>query len=341
MCRKARILWTVAVAVGLTLNGLPVWAQGSDMESASNKHGVQVAKMNPLYPVVLSRGLVGQTDTEQPAKKKREIRIAPGKKKDTWITYDTYFRLGHVGPEVEPVGQVVQGMRHHVAFSPIQFIFAEFEKDDNGQVHVKVGDEFRLVDDRETVRHPKLMFGITDRSEVNSLDFGYNGEFAYSLKFRKDAVGQKFVVKGVVEVVDIVPESGVAKLKVTRGFHAIVEGDWLIPMPREKPAMLKIKHEPQPKNVEGFLIGNDRTSSIFSSYGDEVYLDKGAMDNVAVGDRFEVYMVPERDGWFGADLTTHVIGELVVLSTQENTSTARVINQTEPLLPGQKVRSKR
>ncbi|MGP0566808.1 MULTISPECIES: hypothetical protein [unclassified Nitrospina] len=343
MCYQPRFLWSALLAAGLMLNGSPAWAAGSDSESSSSAGGVQVAKMNPTYPVVLSRGLVGQTGSQQQAKKKKKrvIRITPGKKTDTWVTYPTFFRMGHVAQEVEPVGEVIQGMRHHIAFSPIQFIFAEFEEVEDGGVNVKIGDRFRVVVNNETVRHPKTTFGITDTSEVNSLDFGYNGEFAYSVEFRTDAVGKKFMINGVVEVVDLNSQGRVAKLKIIEGFQAIQVGNWLVPMPREKPEMVKLNHQPQAKDIQGFLVANDRTSSVFSSYGDEVYIDKGAVDNVAVGDHFEVYIVPEREGWFVDDLTPHVIGELVVLSTQEHTATAMVVNQTEPLLPGHKIRSKR
>lgn len=342
MCPKPRFLWSALLTAGLMLNGSPAWAADSDTGSTHTADGVQVAKMNPVYPMVLSRGMVGQTGSQQSAKKKkREIRVSPGKKTDTWVTYPTYFRMGHVGEEVEPVGEVIQGMRHHIAFSPVQFIFAEFEEVDDGGVNVKVGDRFRVVVNNETVRHPKTTFGITDTSEVNSLDFGYDGEFAYSIELRPDAVGLKFTINGIVEVVDLAVEGRVAKLKIIEGFHAVQVGDWLVPMPREKPKMVKLNHQPQAKNIQGFLVANDRTSSVFSSYGDEVYIDKGAVDNVAIGDHFEVYIVPEREGWFADDLPPHVIGELVVLSTQEDSATAVVVNQTEPLLPGHKVRSKR
>lgn len=339
MSPKSRMVWTACLAVGL------IWSGSAGAEPPGTADA-EVAQMNSAYPVVLSQGIVGQSQTGTQGgseeKKKREIKVKGFNKADTWIPYKNYFQRGFVGQEVEPVGKIIQGLRHHIAFSPVQYIFVEFEHGDDGPhpVDVKVGDRFRVVDQSETMRHPKKTFGITDEDEVDSMDFGYQGEFAYSLEFRKDEVGRKLRVKGVVEVVDLAPEGSVAKVKVLEGFDVMAVGDWLVPMPREKPEMVKINYQPPAKDIHGFLVGNQRTS-IMSSAGDEVYIDKGAADNVAVGDRFEVYIVPEREEWFAKELTEHVVGELVVISTQEHTATTLIVNQTEPLLPGQKIRSKK
>jgi len=342
MSGKARMVWTACLAVGLIWNG-PAWALDANQDSVAQKQEAEVAQMNPTYPIVLSRGIVGATQTETEEDdgkyKKRKIKLKGFDKDKTWITYKNYFQRGFVGPEVEPVGEVVQGMRNHIVFTPVQYIFVEFETNDEDRVNVKVGDRFRVVDQSETQRHPNKTFGITDYSEVDDMNIGYIGEFAYALEFRQDPVGQKFKIKGVVEVVGLAPQGGVAKVKVLEGFAGIVVGDWLVPMPREKPDMIKVNYEPPVKNIRGFLLGN-KNSRIISSFGDELYIDKGAADNVAVGDRFEVYIVPGREDWFGDELTEHVVADLMVISTQEETSTFIIINQTEPLLPGQKIRSK-
>ena len=77
------------------------------------------------------------------------------------------------------------------------------------------------------------------------------------------------------------------------------------------------------------------------SMNDVVYLDQGEADGVDQGDRFEVYAYPLTIDEDEEDINPHVIGEIAIISIQEETSTGVVMNSTEPLFPGQKIRSKR
>ena len=59
-----------------------------------------------------------------------------------------------------------------------------------------------------------------------------------------------------------------------------------------------------------------------------------------VGDRLDIYAYPLTIDEDEDDINPDVIGEIVVISIQEDTSTGVILNVTEPIFPGHKVRSK-
>lgn len=304
MSRKAISIW-ISLVFGLVLifNAFPAFAQ--------TKQGQRSPQTKP--------------------------QIKMKKSKDpSWISNQAYFQTGFLGEEVEPVGELIAGMTHRFVYSTNDIAFAEFEEESQP----KAGDMYLVVENHEVVRHPNKVFGFGGSSEVSDLAGDYNGEFAYELKIRPDRVGYKYKVKGVVKVLDLNSEGEVAKLVVLENYYPLVNEDLLVPFPQHKPKMIKTSYVPSNKDIHGFIVGN-KDSTLFSGSGVEVYLDVGAAQNVDPGDRFEVYIVPSVEGWFSdQELTPHVIGDLLVVSVQEESATAIVINATQPLLAGQKIRSK-
>ena len=254
----------------------------------------------------------------------------------TWITYSAYFQTGYLGEEVTPVAVLTAGMKHRFVYSINDYAFAEFEEGSQP----RIGDLYLVVDNHETVRHPNRLFGLADKREIDDLDGPYAGEFAYQIGFRKDRIGYRYKIMGIVKVLDLNSNGDVAKLRVLESYYPLEADDLLVPMPQHKPEMVKTSYVPPSKDIHGFIAA-DKDNTLLSAQGDEVYIDVGAAQNVEPGDRFEVYIVPITEYWFSTrELTPHVIGDLLVISVQEKTATAIVINSTEPLLPGQKIRSK-
>ena len=112
---------------------------------------------------------------------------------------------------------------------------------------------------------------------------------------------------------------------------------------------------PPKKNLAGYIAAI-KDDNIMSATNDIVYLDKGSADGLSDGDRLEVYIIPqsvdedvdsmgyEHDPFFSPTITAtlpHVIGELVVINTLQDTSTALILNSRDPIVAGQKFRSAR
>jgi len=314
MSRKAISIWT-AFAFGLVLvfNAFPGFAQ--------TKQGLRSPETKP------------RTRTLKP-------------KDPSWISDRAYFQSGYLGEEVEPVGELIAGMKHRIVYSINDFVFAEFEEESRP----RVGDMYLVVENHDVVRHPNKVFGFTDTDEIDGFDGDYTGEFAYELKIRPDRVGIKFKVKGVVKVLDLNSDGEVAKLVVVENYYPLGKDDLLVPFPQHKPEMVKTSYVPPAKDIHGFIVG-DRDNTLIGGQGEELYIDVGAAQNVEPGDRFEVYIVPDSNLEYydvgkqnlffdNPDLTPHVIGDLLVISVQETSATTIVISSSESLLPGQKIRSK-
>ncbi len=274
-------------------------------------------------------------------------KIKTTKPKDqSWISYSAYFQTGYLGEEVEPLGELIAGMKHRIVYSTNDYVFAEFEE----EARPKVNELYVVVESKDVVRHPNKVFGFTDDDEIDGFDGEYTGEFAYEIKIRPDRVGTKYKVKGVARVVDLNSDGEVAKMRIMENYYPLVQGDLLVPFPQHKPKMIQTSYQPANKDIHGFIVG-DKDNTLIGGTGEELYIDVGAAQGVEPGDRFEVYIIPDTDMdyytdaklkyFFGSpDLTPHVVGDLLVVSVQEETATVIVLNSTESLLPGQKIRSK-
>ncbi|OGW14233.1 MAG: hypothetical protein A3K09_08330 [Nitrospinae bacterium RIFCSPLOWO2_12_FULL_47_7] len=96
---------------------------------------------------------------------------------------------------------------------------------------------------------------------------------------------------------------------------------------------------PEEKDIGGYIVASRSASSVMQVKNMIVYLDAGSEQKVAPGDLFEVYVVPEMEN--KKALSPRVLGELLVVDTQDNTSTAVILKSNVELSIGQKVRYKK
>ena len=125
----------------------------------------------------------------------------------------------------------------------------------------------------------------------------------------------------------------------------IFVGDNLAEFSFERPTMISSVYSPLKKNIRGHLLAHKLASPTIDGEGEIMFLNVGAANNVAAGDRFVAYMVPqtEDEKVNGGDLThmlKYVIGEMVVVRVKQNTSSVLVLKSTRPLTPGTLVMSK-
>ena len=105
-------------------------------------------------------------------------------------------------------------------------------------------------------------------------------------------------------------------------------------------------YNPPAKDIHGFIVALETNFSI-AGEGDIIYIDKGEAQNVALGDRFEIYAhteVAPADGLYGfpwpprEQTAPLVIGELQVVATQQDTATAVIRKHSQEMFVGQRVR---
>lgn len=347
--------FTLLLLAALVLTGNPAWAE-------SKAHPVyQVAQNVPGMEEMNESGTLGAEedeslyeDSEEGKKrfertkgvKAKELKSTSGELGEdalTLIPYSKFFTAGYVGDEMDPVGGILgsRGTRTYGGMiSRDSLTFPDLLYIDIGQEDdVEVGDRFIVYSQYHEVRHPLKTFFITFEREVDILDGEYEGVF-YSNWFslRKDVVGNQIVVKGVIRVVETA--SITSKAIVEKAYHPIRVDDLLVPHPDREPPMIASNYVPPKKNIQGHILSNRGQNLMFTT-NDVVYLDRGEGDGVDVGDRFEVYVYPLTIDEDEEDINPDVIGEIAVISVQEETATGVILNAGDAIIPGQKIRSKR
>jgi hypothetical protein len=203
---------------------------------------------------------------------------------------------------------------------------------------VKVGDRFIIYSQFQDVRHPLQTFSITFEREIDVIDDEYKGEFYHNMfAFRHDIVGNQIFVKGVIRVVETA--SVTSRAVVEQAFNPIQVDDLIVPFPERRPPMIAVNYVPPKKDLKGFIISN-RGNNLMFTMNDVVYIDQGEEEGVGLGDRLQIYAYPLTIDEDEEDINPEVIGEIAIISIQENTSTGVILNATEPIIPGHKIRSK-
>jgi hypothetical protein len=344
------------VLTGLALSGNPVFAESSE------KQIYQVAQNVPgLDTLDQGQGTLGGEE-EKPVievseeGKKRLERTDKIKAKKvlsttgdlgddakTLIPFSKFFTAGYVGEEMDPVGGVLgnraarshAGMISQDAMTVTDVLYIDIGQEDD----VEVGDRFIVYSQYQEVRHPLKTFFITFEREVDLLDDEYKGEFYHnSFAIRHDVMGNQIEVKGVIRVIETA--SITSRAVVEQAYNPISVDDLIVPYPERRPPMIAINYVPPKKDIQGHIVAN-RGNNLMFTMNEVVYLDQGEEDGVDVGDRFEIYAYPLTIDEDEDDINPEIIGEIAVISIQEETSTGVILNANQPIFPGHKIRSKR
>ncbi len=348
--------YTLLALTVLMLSGNSVFAESSE------KQIDQVAQNVPgLDTLDSGSGTLGGEEekpvvenSEEGKKRFKKAKSIKGKKvlstagdlgddAKTLIPYSLFFTAGYVGEEMDPVGGILGnraarsfgGLISHDAMTVTDFIYIDIGQEDD----VEVGDRFVVYSQYHEVRHPLQTFAITFEREIDLLDDEYLGEFHHNaFGIRRDIVGNQIKVKGVIKVIETA--SITARAVVEQAFNPIHVDDLIVPFPERRPPMIAMNYVPPKKDIQGYILGNWGNNLMFTM-NEVVFLDQGEEDGVEVGDRFEIYAYPLTIDEDEDDINPEIIGEITVISIQEDTSTGVILNVTEPIIPGHKIRSKR
>ncbi|MEE2986419.1 MAG: hypothetical protein VX667_01340 [Nitrospinota bacterium] len=256
------------------------------------------------------------------------------------VTPELIRKAGFIHAVENSIGTIIkhyEDVKDNIAAGEISYI------DIGSQDGVEVGDRFTVLSVVREIRHP-----VETEEKISYLpEMSHKAGFKRERIFIHRGTPQGPLVKnvGVVEVLELTGE--VSKVKVIESFDVIKVGDLLVPF-QEMPAPEMPANNRTHKNIEGYIISNQRDGDL-TGMGQFVYIDKGSADDVAPGDWFEAYVIPQKEirKWYELNTTKtplvpEVIGELQVLSTTENTATLVVMKSYgEFWFQGQHVRYKR
>ncbi|MGA2475319.1 MAG: hypothetical protein ABSF73_01730 [Terriglobia bacterium] len=199
-------------------------------------------------------------------------------------------------------------------FAPRESIYLYHRR----KANFSIGDEYSLV------RPAKELFRTTR----------YGGEH-WSIH----ALGNPYEDVGRVQVTHVTPEGAVAEVNFACG--PIYPGDLAVPyQPRPIPDYV-------PAELDRFVLPNSRIQGTimaarnnFASLakGDIVYLNFGGNQGAQVGQRYRVYYALPCPGRWAVfvypPIPRETVGEIVVLSTQEKSSVAIIVNCTREINVG-------
>lgn len=144
----------------------------------------------------------------------------------------------------------------------------------------------------------------------------------------RDYMGRMVVILGILEIAKL-PSDDVTEARIVRSFEAMAPGDLLKPYEAPPPV-------PAQQVTSGPLTGivlDFKTPRQLTGQSETVYLDKGEMDGLALGDRFSVSHRGQRLSATSKN-PDQAIAELKVISMQARTATATVLHSSDAIRRG-------
>ena len=224
------------------------------------------------------------------------------------LTFSEIDQVGFITPFIpKGDGLIVGEERQRKLIGAADKIYLEFQK----SVEPEKGDRFFVFKTSEIFRHP-----VTNKE-----------------------VGYLNTILGVVEVTEVRGQLG--KAIVRSSYDSISPGDKL--MPYEKRSE-EITLEPGAEPIEGNIILSKGDTYLIGD-GQIVFIDLGEADDIKAGNRFEVFRDPKAEGPFAPkegklQLSVEPIGELLVLTVEEETAAALVTHSLYEFTPGERIRLK-
>ncbi len=146
-------------------------------------------------------------------------------------------------------------------------------------------------------------------------------------------IGTQHYLLGVVEITKITPDYAMAKIiKSYRDMHI---NDLVMPY---KPRSPKFAVREGVPGLEGTIISGEEHPLLMGDHS-IAFIDKGSKDKIEVGQLYSVYFKPKK---VKSDPTTFHpvdIGTLIVLHTEETTSTVFITESNKAIRPGQGIRT--
>lgn len=154
-------------------------------------------------------------------------------------------------------------------------------------------------------------------------------------------IGHLVKILGVVQITDV--KKDVATGTIIRSFDFIGYGDKLMPYKKAAVTDELLKEKTSARKLSGYIV-EVKDAKIQNAQLDVVYIDKGTKDGVTIGERFVVVRPGEKTSRYsvgeGMKLPSQIVGELKILSVQEGTAAALVLNSVRTITKGDIIETK-
>jgi hypothetical protein len=262
-------------------------------------------KLRVYYEVVLVPEEVAPTpEASTPA----AVPPPPPAPRAPTMTFADMDQVGFITPfEPMGVGMIVGEKRQRQLIGSADHVYLKLRK----TAGPEVGKRYFIFTTSEIITHP-----------VTNKDVGYLN-----------------TILGVVEITEIAAEY--AKAVVRSSYETISPGDKLLPYKKRSGEIaLQDGTEPREGNIilsigQAFLIADQQV----------VFIDLGEKDDIKAGNRFLVFREPKAEGTFAPKeeklvLSVEPIGELLVLTVEQETAAAVVTYSLNEFGPGERIRLK-
>jgi hypothetical protein len=198
---------------------------------------------------------------------------------------------------------------------------------------------FKVKDDNRLISAGDLVF-IRSQGDITPFTAGSKYSVYRILKPVIDPktealIGTQHYLTGVVEIMKIAPRFAVAR--VIQSYRTIEVGNLLMPYKRRSP---KIELTQSRKGLNGQLIIAEEHENIIGE-NDIAFIDKGSKDDVKLGQQYSIYYQEKQrfdmESKEDVLLTQIVYGKLLVLHTEETTSTVLITRSDKSITPGAKI----
>ncbi len=198
----------------------------------------------------------------------------------------------------------------------------------------KVKDGWVMASDRD------LVYVRPERGGQGELEKGKRYTVYRNLGRVKDPETKKIIgiqhyIVGVVEIIRTEPKYSIGK--IVKSFRHIEVDDLLMPYDERSPKITLTEGIP---GFRGKIIGTEEHLELFA-HRDVVFVDKGRNDGVEIGQQYSAYYQDEE--FVDAEREQAVLlapvnfGKILIVRTEETTSTAVVTKTHKAIEPGDKV----
>ncbi|PQP33239.1 hypothetical protein C6A36_00255 [Desulfobacteraceae bacterium SEEP-SAG10] len=196
---------------------------------------------------------------------------------------------------------------------------------------------FKAKDDKELISAGDLVFIRTkgDRHLLAGSKYSVYRTTPIIDQKTEALIGTQHYLTGVVEITKIDPRFAVAR--VVQSYRTIEVGNLLMPYKRRSP---RIELTQSKKGLNGELTISEENADIIGD-NDIAFIDKGSKDDVKPGQQYSIYYqeVQRLNTETKEDvlLTRVVYGTLLVLHTEQTTSTVLITRSDQSINPGAKI----
>jgi hypothetical protein len=220
------------------------------------------------------------------------------------VLYPEVRSAGFITEEMKGIGRIVEAQLDIIELIEEVEVYVNFQRG----ISVQKGDQFTIFRVGDKIKHP-----ITKRN-----------------------IGRMVQILGRATIIGV--EEGRAQTAlITRSYDTINRGDPVVPFfpPPEELAISRLESP-----VYGWIVAS-KLPKLGLVDGDVVYIDQGEETQVRPGHLFDVFrrgkVVNDPDSFRKVKLPDELIGRVVVISTQQKTATAVIVQSRLPIYVGDEI----